>query len=904
MKSIGFTVAVAGVLACVFAVAQDTPTVSDPAEQAVAQEGSPAPDAPKEAPEIPVPMPDVPKEVLEAPAPMPEALPEVPVTAPAAPAAAGSPFERVFGDMAVLDSAMRDQVLAAEHGQRHYIDHDGDGNADEVWFVDTAPRHPEEWRPVLVRAIDEDGDLQDDGQPDQDSDLYIADWHGDGTVDAVLDYTDVDDDNDVDEMAMYFLGTASFGGEGAIVVWWGNDVGDDNLLWYDVGYTYRQPLCQFNTHFGGNEMFCAFVLDPGATTWRPTWENPFLFYDLDGDGVTEEVIRYDSEGATARNIRHSFDADDDATPKQPRDFDVSITAYAPEGGVTAGADAVQTIQLRGMPTGPFLAYAPGQTAGLAAIWDRMLLTWDEDDNNVDGQRYDDTNERWEGVIANGTDDFPQVGGPSCGPVNKRNELAIQTGQPMQVYLHPVDQRIHLRGAQRAWLDVDADQDHSADMKYTYVDSDGDGVIDTWNFDANADGTVDDTWTAAGVEARDVPWTWAGVNAAQKEILASVPQALLSVTYRLEQALAGAGSDPNSDPVAQLLRNNLHARAINAELQRKLLNSDESVRFYLDVLKDRLILQLKGAAPDATFWPAFDEARSRGDLGAMQVQLEQAYTLADAPPIYAVWIGEKRAEVNGGPRVAVLQDWISDHIGWENETIAYRCYWGQIDFYGKEHDGFILNQLDGDQQSGDWGLDALYVRDTAGCGGVTLYVNGERYPVWSPQGKGFVAFENRVVEQTNGRIVVETRGSNAGPEGSGYTVRLRFTLVANRNDTAVEVLVEGGKPEDVVELGLNLTRLSEQPFYLLDQEAGVMAVRGYQTANVGTVGLGIVFPPARFLRVGESPSVNQIVISIERGVPLTYHVQGDWVRGRRFPVAPSHEDWMNELRTLAALVKLQ
>ncbi len=896
MTCVRWSLVVAAIWTGAWAMAQEAPAVTDPADQAVAEEAAPTV-PPAENPA----MPDVPAEVLETPAPMPEVQPSL-EQAPVTPAA--SPFERIFGSAAVLDAAMREQVLAAEHGKRHYVDHNQDGNADEVWFVDTAPRHPADWQPILVRAIDEDGDLQDDSQPDQDSDLYVADWHGDGTVDAILDYTDVDDDNDVDEMAFYSLGAASDGGEGAVHVRWTNDVSDDNLLWYEVGYAYRHDLCQYHSHFSGDEMFCNFVLDPGATAWRATYEYPFLFYDNDDDGLAEEAIRYCANGAEIGNVRHSFDADDDATAKHPRDYDVSITAYAPEGGIVAAAEAMQTIQLREIPTEPFLAHGPGQTAGLAAVWDRLLFTWDEDDNNVDADRYEDAHERWEGVIAKGTEEFEQVGGPSCGAVNKRYELAIQTGQPMQTYLHPVDQRIHLRGAQRAWLDVDADQDRSADMKYSFVDSDGDGVIDTWNLDANADGSVDDSWTASGSSAQDIPWTWADVSAAQKSIMASVPQALLSVTYRLEQALTKVGSDPNSEPVAQLLRNNLNAPAIGGALRQKLINSDESMRFYLDVLKDRLILQLKGAAPDGAYWPEFNGARGRGDLGAMQMLLEQAYGLMDAPPIYATWVGEKRAAVNESPRVAVLQDWISDHIGFENKTIAYRCYWGQVDFYGKDEDGFILDQLEGDQQAGDWGVDALFVKDTAGCGGVTLYVNGERYPVWSPQGRGFVSFQNSVIEQTEDRVVVETLGTNAGPEGSGYTVRIRFTLTADRNDVAVEVIVEGGKPEDVIELGLNLTRLSEQPFYLLDQEAGVMAVRGYQTSNVGTVGMGIVFPPARFIRVGESPSANQVVISVERDVPVTYHVQGDWVRGRRFPVAPSHEDWMNELRTLAAEVKLQ
>lgn len=921
MRAVGLAVAVVCVLCGPGAWGEDTPAVTEPANQAGAQEAAPAasepakPIMPQKDLETPVPMPDVPKEVLATPAPMaevtvpPDDVTPVPTAAPAANApqpatAAPSPFERIFGDAVVLNSAMREQVLADEPGKRHYVDTNQDGKPEEVWYVDTAPRHPEEWRPLVVRAIDEDGDLQTDGQPDQDSDLYIADWHGDGTVDAVIDYTDTDGDNDVDEMGIYFLGTASFGGEGSVAVWWAGDVGDDNLLWYDVGYTYVQNQCQYHCHFGGNEMFCAFVLAPGADSWRPTWEDPFLFYDLDADGVTEEVIRYDVEDGNIQSYRQSFDADNDATLKHPRDFDMSVTAYPAKGGVAIDPAGMQQIQLRGIPTDPFIAFTPGQTAGASVAWDRMLFTWDEDDNNVDGDGYADAHERWEGVIAKGTDGFPQVGGPSCGAVNKRYELAVQTGQPIQVYFHPVDQRIHLRQIQRAWLDVDADQDHNADMKYTYMDSDGDGIIDTWNLDTNADGTVDDSWKAANVAVSGVAWNWAAVHAAYARMLASAPQALLALTQRLQQALTAAGADPNADPVARIVRNNFAAAGINPIMRWKFIHSDETTRFYLDLLKDRLIVQLKGAAPDAAYWPEFNAARGRGDFAAMQAQLEQAYNLTDPVPAYADWIAAKQAEVAQGPRVAYRRDWISDHIGWENREVAYRSYWGQIDVYGKSHDGFMLDQLNGDQQEGDWGVDALYVRDTAGCGGVTLYVNGKGYPVWSPQGKGFVTVENSLVEQTDDHVTIDIKAANVGPKDDPYTVRLRCTLQAGHRDTAIEALVEGGKPDDALELGINLTKLTQQPFFLVDQQAGVMAVRGYQTSNVGTIGLGVVFPSARFLRIGEAPSENQIVLSIKQGEPLPYHIQGDWVRGRRFPVAPSNEDWMNELRALAALLNLK
>lgn len=80
----------------------------------------------------------------------------------------------------------------------------------------------------------------------------------------------------------------------------------------------------------------------------------------------------------------------------------------------------------------------------------------------------------------------------------------------------------------------------------------------------------------------------------------------------------------------------------------------------------------------------------------------------------------------------------------------------------------------------------------------------------------------------------------------------------------------------------------------------MAVWGDQTPSIGIIGLGAVFPPERFLREGDVPGENHIVIKIERGAPLTYYIQADWLRGRQYPVAPVMENWFKELRTLRAV----
>ena len=110
-------------------------------------------------------------------------------------------FERVFGEAARLDPGLVAKVKALPPGKRLLIDRDGDGKNDEAWFLDTAFRHT--IRPILVRVIDEDGDLDVCG-PDRDSDLYIIDWKADGKVDVAWDFQDDDGDGDLDSWGLFY----------------------------------------------------------------------------------------------------------------------------------------------------------------------------------------------------------------------------------------------------------------------------------------------------------------------------------------------------------------------------------------------------------------------------------------------------------------------------------------------------------------------------------------------------------------------------------------------------------------------------------------------------------------------------------------------------------------------------
>ncbi len=812
-------------------------------------------------------------------------------------------FERVFGDAARLDPEMRAKVLNDAPGKRHYVDRDNDGKPEEVWFIDTDPRHPKEMQPLLVRVIDQGGDLRFGEEPDLNNDLYIADWKADGTVDSVIDYRDTDGDGDVDEMGIYFVGWM----KDKLTCWWGEDTGDDNLLWHDVGYTYRQDDCQTRSHFGGDETFCAYVIGLDDPEWHPGWENPFCFYDKDGDGVTEEVIRIEGQGDVIQNLRYSFDADNDATPDSPRDFDVSISAHAPANTLLDPKLGDKRV-LRGIPAGAFLSYKEAPHYALTLPWADCMLTWDENDFNCDGEAFDgksfhDPQERWEGIIAKGNEYFKQIGGPSCGPVNKRYEVDQESTTPIHVYYSDTDQRVHLFGADHAWLLVDYDYDRIPDMRYDYHDTDGDGYLDTWSLDLNMDGKADEEWKAGAGTARDIPYTFEALNGIMKPLLDTLPARLFQLDNRLRQALDSAGAKDKT-ALEVLLASGFDLPQLPVDQRLRLLNSNETWRFYLDLLKDSLIALLRAKHPAPAFWKDFDAARSLGDVEGMRAAVEREFTLVGAPPDFAAFRAGLVAKYDH-PHVAWAQDWVPPNIGWESEQAAYRCYWGQFDFFGKKRAQLIYPAIKAGESyhsEQNWGMDALNVNDTCGLGGLTLYVNGKAWPVYSPKGAGPIVWSKRLLDESRDAVSVELTAEKVGPEAAPYTVRFKCGALKNRKDSPVQVTIEGGNAGDTLEAGIGIRKLNQELF-TVDKDAGVMANWGIQDPAIGWIGLGVVYPRLLMLRTEDLPDEHRVILRAERGEPLTWHIQSTWLKGRRFDRCPTLVNWMGDLKETAKVAGL-
>jgi len=516
-------------------------------------------------------------------------------------------FQRVFSTSRDLDAKIVEEVKQLPPGERLTIDTDQDGEADEQWYLDTSRRHT--INPIIVRVVDEDGDLHQDGRGDLDSDLYFWDWQADGKVDVVTDYQDNDGDNDVDEMGVFFDRDRK-DDKSPLAVWWGVDVGDDNLLWYDVNGTYYQRLCQYRSHFSGDEVFYQFELSDDTTEWLNMWEDPFAFYDPDGDTCSEVVVRIDAMGDKVNNLRYSIDADDDAHGRRTHDYDFSVTAIAPEGTLSPTAAHTAPRHIRGIQTHPVITWESAKAFSQNAPWAKAMLTWDEINSNTDADAQRDPNERWEGLLnaPSKSGSFPQVGGPATSNVNKRVEVAQSPPHPLRLYFDTADRRLHLIGADEGYLDVDFDMDGTVDAAYTYVDDNDDGIFDRRLFDADGDGRTDSEWPLAG-NCREFPLEFEELSPFYKTLLT---ETLEESRAFVDVAIEAWGQWPvSAAEVADFFKTGLADYIPERQVGRRIRETPAGARYYLDLIRDRLFVSLQQRLGSHGRWTEVAEAYGQG-----------------------------------------------------------------------------------------------------------------------------------------------------------------------------------------------------------------------------------------------------------------------------------------------------
>ncbi len=419
-------------------------------------------------------------------------------------------------------------------------DLDGDGDPDIIYSV-TIRNTPILW-------IDDDDDMTaDDFEGDTDSDCLLIDVNKDGKYcdfkDAALDWVDTDADG-VADMQVYVDNAPRGTRRGAHYMWL-IDADKDNVFNYFDWNTFRlrawlhDGRSNFIEDYAGKSAFMkAHSSTDRMNDLRLNWENPFLFFDHDDDGLTEMAFRGVDKPAD-RNKQYtegkisyvavSFDLDNDNAPGNEYDYDMSIKfqgkgfdymdqVHKFENDRVVETDKfikdprwrqVSELIYPGFETALDLTYNRGE-------WDNIFFVYDEDDDC----------ERWERVEfyyplnlfkVGARNPFIDVGDNLGGgldnhvqadAIGDRGEWDLDNSGEGNLYISKFDGRIHLYGAEwgawrvdqlawsyQSWGGVEdfyeprhrrLQKEFSPFSTFKYEDTDNNGFLDKIQMDIDGD----------------------------------------------------------------------------------------------------------------------------------------------------------------------------------------------------------------------------------------------------------------------------------------------------------------------------------------------------------------------------------------------------------------------------------
>ena len=354
---------------------------------------------------------------------------------------------------------------------------------------------------AIVLVIDDDGDGSVRNGGDKVNDCYVADYDCDGTVDRMVDYIDDDGDGKVDRMEIryYADGRLNF-------CWFSEDLDHDGIMTSLVGYEFGGESFFEGDPYGDHVTYLN-KFNPEHGVWSPLSECPFAFYDTDGDGFSETVVRvsavplaYDvgsqpdyANSAFWRkwekemgrigvnNIRYSFDVDRGSSEEYPLHYDmgfnlVGSTPYDFPWMRRSNAKRRPPQEAVVIPWKDLRSVADGYRARETGF------SWMEnvDDSIAIGYReHKQDDYRWEGIFWMWERRFMENTGGPCQKWNMRREWSGKPAERRELYYSEVDRRIHLFGAEEGWIEIGYFGGLGKIGEIRMYDTDKNGYFDRW-----------------------------------------------------------------------------------------------------------------------------------------------------------------------------------------------------------------------------------------------------------------------------------------------------------------------------------------------------------------------------------------------------------------------------------------
>lgn len=425
------------------------------------------------------------------------------------------------------------------------VDLDNDGDPDLMYST--------VFDSISIIWIDDDDDMKNsDWEGDLDNDCLIIDRNNDGIFagpgDISLDWVDNNSDGIADMQVVVENSNPD------IKNYWD---WNSNYMWIidpeqDETFNYvnwKEMVLRCWEHYGaanfyedyhGQTLFQkAHIHSYRFSDLRYSWENPFLFYDTDDDGLTEIAIRMEDSGEFKKenendeidtyptgkidHVYMSFDVDNDNSASNEFDFDLSIRFNGE--GFSYNNQIHSFENMRGLPAADSLFYdvrwrkmnelvytdhdSAWNKVYNQGKWKECWFTFDEDDDCERWERvefYQPGNPFKIGMQQGGIDNNPQA-----DAAGDRGEWDLDNSGKGKLYIG-FDNRIHLYGAETGFWRIDQDakyyqgwgglyeneykRDQKEPEKFAtvgYEDSNNDGFLDFVKYDLDGDTLFEKTF---------------------------------------------------------------------------------------------------------------------------------------------------------------------------------------------------------------------------------------------------------------------------------------------------------------------------------------------------------------------------------------------------------------------------
>ena len=366
-----------------------------------------------------------------------------------------------------------------------YIDLDGDNDPDVMKSVNGG---------MNILWIDDDDDMKiGDLEGDMDNDCVMIDLNNDlkygSEKDLIVDWNDLDDDGKADWQLIVDNNNKDNSGKWTSHYIWFADLDKDGVFGYIDWNTMKfegwdhSGRANFFADYNGKSL----MLKVHITSWNINnleynWENPFLFYDQDNDGLTEMAIRMVDEPVSVKSetdslkvwefsknismVQMTFDMDNDNNSENPLDFDMSLKFKGKGFDYSDQINSMKDLKVESNADKYFddprirhmkhLIYPNHETAYDLTLergkWDYCWFVFDEDDDC----------KRWERVEFYEPKDPFKIGtknggldhNPQADAAGDRGEWDMDFSGNGNIYLSPLDGKLHLYGAEYGYWRID------------------------------------------------------------------------------------------------------------------------------------------------------------------------------------------------------------------------------------------------------------------------------------------------------------------------------------------------------------------------------------------------------------------------------------------------------------------